>query len=309
VQRAERLLRALQKLVGYTLTGDVREKLIVLIYGPKDCGKSTFLMLWRALLGPHATILSPSTFSQRSRDNATEENIASLHGARLAITSEWQRGEQINEARLKALTSGVVGARISVVPKYQKKWDFEETHKLWIDSNFLPKASGSDDAFWARVWPIHCPLSVPENEIDKELMAKLLKEGDAIIRWALHGELLRQSEGLKEPVDVQIERDEWRSQSNPILQFIHEECVRTEQGCTPVTELHMHYLQWLSDRDSDDSIDRRQLNAFIEELGFKRQARQIEGKSTKCWIGIQLSPPQLETKIDESSLQLRFGPR
>src|SRR2546425_1193726 len=50
----ETLVRYLQRVVGYTLSGDIRHHAFFLLYGTGANGKSTFLETLRALLGDYA---------------------------------------------------------------------------------------------------------------------------------------------------------------------------------------------------------------------------------------------------------------
>jgi P4 family phage/plasmid primase-like protien len=295
IARAERMVSWLQKLLGYCMTGDVREKCVIIVYGKPDCGKSTLLNLIRLLLGDYAVIIGAETLSAKTRDNTIEENIAALRGARVAVTTEWKRGEPINEARLKSLTSGIEGAKITVCPKYQSKWDFPETHKLLIDSNFLPKASGTDDAFWNRMYPVHCPVQLKKGEIDRDLMGKLLAEGDGILRWCAEGEARRQSAGLGRPPEIDEACQQWKVDSDLVSRFIHERCRLDKEARVTVAELYPAFQNWLLSNEYDrGEVKLHDFNQHLESLGCERGSRKESErdseskKSIKVWMGIKL---------------------
>jgi putative DNA primase/helicase len=58
----ERLIRFVQRAVGYSLTGSTREQCLFFLYGTGANGKSTFLEVVRALLGDYAVTAEFSTF-------------------------------------------------------------------------------------------------------------------------------------------------------------------------------------------------------------------------------------------------------
>jgi hypothetical protein len=62
---------------------------------------------------------------------------------------------------------------------------FAETHKLWFDANHKAIIRGADNAIWNRLHLIPFNVSIPDDEIDQDLPAKLAAEAEGILAWAV----------------------------------------------------------------------------------------------------------------------------
>jgi len=105
--RTPDVLIYLQRLAGIFLTGDVTEKLLPIIWGLKDTGKSVFTNIIRRLLGEYAQVMSEATLANQQRKaggNEASPDIARLVGIRLAVVSETAADFKLNEGRIKAWT-------------------------------------------------------------------------------------------------------------------------------------------------------------------------------------------------------------
>ena len=101
------MLLFLQRLVGYCLTGLVKEKMQPILYGPKDTGKTTFVETLMTLFGEdYAAQVGESTIARTSRESEASNDVARLRGSRLAVVSETSQDMRINEARIKAWSGG-----------------------------------------------------------------------------------------------------------------------------------------------------------------------------------------------------------
>jgi putative DNA primase/helicase len=91
--RSQRLMLFLQRAFGYSLTGLTSEKVVFLIHGPHDNGKSTLLALFLRLLGPYAILLQiESLMARQNETNNSQADLADLKGLKLKKDSGWQRG-------------------------------------------------------------------------------------------------------------------------------------------------------------------------------------------------------------------------
>lgn len=85
------LMRFLQQVAGYCLTGSTREHALFFIYGPGGNGKSVFLNLLNYVLGDYATTAGMETFTA-SKNDRHPTDLAMLNGARLVSASETEEG-------------------------------------------------------------------------------------------------------------------------------------------------------------------------------------------------------------------------
>jgi putative DNA primase/helicase len=234
----------MQKLLGYSLTGDTSEKTFIIVWGKSDTGKTTFLEILRRLLEEYAVLLQVDTLMEkRGGDSAVQEDLVSLRGARLATTSELDQNRKLSIAAIKRIVQGQ--GQITASAKYEKKITFTETHKLWFDTNHLPVIPPDEQAVWNRVAVVVFSNPVPKGEQDKKLADTILREeAPAILAWMAEGECLRQKEGLGEaPESFVAEKEKWRKKMDRIQQFI-DEC--TEPGLREKkSDLYKAYVEYV----------------------------------------------------------------
>ena len=71
--------------------------------------------------------------------------------------------------------------------KYENPIEFHESHKVWMDCNHKPIVRKTDNAIWNRIHLIPFNVTIPDDEIDRELKSKLLAEAEGILAWAVAG--------------------------------------------------------------------------------------------------------------------------
>src|SRR5262249_42619623 len=99
------LINYLQRVIGYSLTGNVREQCLFFFYGRGANGKSTFLNALREILGDYAAQAVPELLLAKSHEAHPAER-ADLFGRRFVATIETDEGKRMAEALMKQLTGG-----------------------------------------------------------------------------------------------------------------------------------------------------------------------------------------------------------
>ena len=148
-QRARRLVKFLQRALGYSLTGVTQEPVLFFMYGTGDNGKSTFSETLGALLGPYFQKAPQELLMRKDRGHTggPSPEIARLCGARLVMASEVSEHHRLNEAQVKDLTGDDT---LTARGLYEAFFDFRPTHKLWMYGNHKPTILGTDHAIWKR---------------------------------------------------------------------------------------------------------------------------------------------------------------
>ena len=250
----DELIAFMQRLIGYTLTGDTREHMLAVFHGAGRNGKSTLVKILQRLLGDHATTAALETFLRARGDRGPRNDLAGLHRARLVTAAESGEGKRLDEATVKELTGG---DRISARFLYAEHFQFVPRFKLVLISNHRPKIDGDDDAIWARLRLV--PFLVCfEGREDKQLDSKLEAELPGILAWAVQGCQDWQREGLGQAAAVTAATAEYRADEDVLGAFLAEKCV-LEGEIEPV-KLRTAY---------DD---------FCGELGEKPLAANVLGK-------------------------------
>ena len=91
------LLPFLKTLTGYTIQGDKTEERILILHGPGNAGKGTFMDWLTNALGPdYACAMDANSVLKQKRDSAAASgDIARLEGKRLVVVSEIEKGSRL----------------------------------------------------------------------------------------------------------------------------------------------------------------------------------------------------------------------
>ncbi len=271
----------IQRVVGYCLSGDTTEQVTFLCHGAGANGKSTFLSSVRHVLGDYAYDLPSSTFELKAR-SANTNDIAALPKRRFVTSLETNEAVPLNEARLKLLTGcDPVSAR----KLYREFFSFIPTAKFWLATNHKPPVSDDSPGFWRRVRLIPFLQQFVGLQADKDLVEKLKAEAPGILRWALHGCLLWQRQGLGLPAVVEAASQSYREENDHIGEFLDDRCLVSPNECVPAAALRDSYL--FSAADSQEKpLDRRVFSARLEGRGFRKQ--RVGHDRTWTWFGLCL---------------------
>lgn len=184
------LIRYVQAILGYALTGDVSEEKFWIFNGSGRNGKTTLCKTIQRVLGDYAGQAAPSLLMETNVDKASPSHlsgVACLRGMRFIIASESQDTDTISDGTVKALCS-----RERIKAKYmrQDQFDFEPTHKIVLTTNHMPTIRGRDTGIWRRVKPVEFANEIPSSAVDRHLDEKLWAERSGILTWAVRGALL-----------------------------------------------------------------------------------------------------------------------
>jgi putative DNA primase/helicase len=265
VKRAQRLTEYLQRAFGYSLTGSTIEKVVFVLFGSGDNGKSTMLSTFRQLVEEYSVLLQVDTLMVRQESNNTQADLADLRGARFVQTSETEEGQRLAQGKLKRITQGM--GKIKAVRKYENPIEFEETHKLWMDTNRKPIIGDDDRATFSRLHPIPFSVQIPKDRIDRELRSKLLQEAEGILAWAVSGARGWHESGLTRPPEIEAESQKWRSDSDQIGRFIAERCRLGDALSCRAGVLYSDYKGWAATNGEDDHLSAKSFGSKLAERG------------------------------------------
>jgi putative DNA primase/helicase len=287
-ERAGRLAGYLQKVFGYSLTGDVSEKVIFCFFGNGNNGKTTLLEAIRFVLWEYSAQIQIDTLmSHRQREsNASLSDLADLRGARFVTTSEAEQGGRLAEGKLKYLSAGM--GEVKTCRKYENPITFQAAHKLFIDANHKPIVRGTDQAVWNRLKLIPFDVTIPPEEIDKGLLEKLKSEAEGVLAWMVEGCRRWLAEGLGDPPEVTEASAGWRSEMSLLTEFIEDRCELSPQGVCPVGELRQSYESWARKNGEREAVWVRAFDDELTARGCLKKRERIAGKQARVWLGISL---------------------
>jgi putative DNA primase/helicase len=279
----ERLIRFVQRAVGYSLTGSTREQCLFFLYGTGANGKSTFLEVIRALLGDYAVTAEFSTFVA-DRKSSVRNDIARLHSARLVTAIEVGEGKRFAEELIKTLTGGdTVAARFL----YREFFEFKPRFKVWLAANYKPEIRGTDYAIWRRIRLIPFTVTIPPEEQIPNLAEQLKEELSGILNWALEGLRDWLANGLQPPPEVTEATEAYRAEMDIVGLFVQDACVTDPKAVTPSKTLYEAFREWCAE-NGYEPFGQTAFGRRLAAKGFSHILTYVNGRRCRCWVGIRL---------------------
>ncbi|MBA7614662.1 DNA primase [subsurface metagenome] len=280
MDRNDELISFLQKVIGYSLTGDIKEQCFFIFYGTGANGKTTFLQTISALMNDYAQQSPTETFMIR-RFGGVPNDVARLKGTRFVSTIEIEEGRRMAESLVKALTGGdTIAARFL----FGEFFEFIPQFKLFLGTNHKPLIHGTDLAIWRRIRLIPFAITIPEEKQDKELIGKLKEELPGILNWAIKGCLEWQKDGLGPPEEVKTATEEYRKESDVLASFLEESTSIDKEEMIKSSVLYSHYSDWCKE-NGEKIINRTAFGKSILEKGFDK----IKMRTGIHYLGIKIN--------------------
>ncbi len=235
------LIRYVQQILGYSLSGDTGEHILPIAYGGGNNGKST---IWNAILelaGDYGTLANDSLLLGGKDSHPTEK--AQLYQKRIVAISEPEQGSRMRESRVKELTGD---AFVTARRMREDFWTFKRTHTFWLSTNHLPKVTGTDAGIWRRIKliPFAVDISDKVRPIPDYHLWLAEHEGSGILNWLLDGYRSYRRGGFTEPQCVTDAGKAYRVDSDHLGQFIAERCAIDPNAISSGQDLFSAYLIW-----------------------------------------------------------------
>lgn len=267
----------LARVVGQALVGVVTEHLFAILTGRGGNGKGTFYTALIDTLGSYAQALDPSLLLSSEKGPGGPE-LMRLKGARVCVGSETNEGRRLDEAEMKRMTGG---DRLTARNLYQPPVEWAPTHQLLYVTNYLPIVKGNDEAVWRRVRVIPFTVKVSDADKDVNLASKLAEHIDAVLLWAVQGYRDYLDGGMREPEDVRVATDAYKSQSDDVKRFIEQDCLVSPAATATTRQLYTEWSRWQA-REGATHLAESVFSAELTRLGYD-SSRTKRGKT---WRGL-----------------------
>jgi putative DNA primase/helicase len=273
------IAKFLQEAVGSSLSGEVLEEVLLVLYGTGANGKSTFVETILGMMGDYATKTPTTTLMDQRRDGSVPNDIARLRGVRMVAAVESKEGRRLNEERVKELTGrDTVTARFL----FAEWFDFKPEFTLWLATNHRPEVRGTDHAIWRRLRLIPFTVTIPADQQDRRLPDKLREEWPGILRWAVEGcRRWLAAEGLSAPAEVTGATQAWQADADILGEFLEGYTLGDPDDWVQSAELWAAYQEWC--KGERFSLTRRQFARALADKGLVQQ-RMHAGR---VWRGIR----------------------
>jgi putative DNA primase/helicase len=284
--------REVQRSLGLALVGEHLEERLDLWFGTGQNGKSVTITALLNILGDYAVRAAPDLLVQSKFDRHPTE-VADLQGRRLVFSVEVDQGKRLAEALVKDLTGG---DRLKARYMRQDFFEFKPTHSLFLAVNHKPTITGQDLGIWRRVRLIPWEVTIPPDQRrpQNEVVADLVADGAAILRWLLEGLADWQRDHNWTAPEVQAATQQYKAEQDILGAFLAERCETGPRYSVGVAELFEAYEKHCSEA-GEDPVKKTTFGRLLRQRGFDQQ-RDGHGRDRK-WVGLRL-----RTNADKDSI-------
>lgn len=275
------LMDYLQRLCGYSLTGDTREHALFFAYGTGANGKSVFLSTLAGILQDYHRTAAVETFTA-SPTAGHPTDVAGLIGARLVTAIETEEGRKWAESKIKTLTGG---DRISARFMRQDFFEFTPQFKLFVAGNHRPGLRSVDESIRRRFHLLPFNVTFPAERRDLGLCDRLRDEWPGILAWAIAGCLKWQRTGLRPPQAVLAATADYLESEDSMAAWIADRCELGANHVEPAAALYASWRAW-AELSGEFIGSAKAFGQKLASRGF--EATRIQRKTVRAYRGLRL---------------------
>lgn len=293
----------LARCFGAALTGDASPESLFLLQGEGGSGKTTLTEAVAEMLGDYAAKLPFESFVLSRRGTSpggARSDLMTLRGARLAYASEGDKSARLDAGMVKGLTGG---ESVTAREVFSTQITFAQTWKLWLVSNYEPRADSDDTGIWRRMLKIPFPV-IPAEQRDPNVKRTLTRDDaarSALLTWTLAGCLDWQARGggrigLAAPASVEAETEAYRKKQD-VLGAWWEDLLASAATLAPTgrataKELRTNYDEWAKE-NGERAITLVRFADFLRAKGLE----ETRGKGgVRYWRGVEMDEESFFTK-------------
>ena len=273
-------IEMVQQIIGYCCSTITSVKKFFVVVGPRDAGKTTFLVIVQRLVGwRNFELIDLKDFSENRFAPAKLENKI------LAVHDDIAKGRLKDTAMIKTLTGG--GGTIIIERKCENSYKAPLYAKLLYACNKVPTATDKSDAWLDRV----CLIPMTHRIVNKDpsVMTRLTSPGnlEAAFRFAMEGlkVLLENNMQLPEPVSVKNARLEYASDNDTVMAFMVGACERVQGILTARSLLYSDYVRWCEAMGLRFVLGKKAFYDRLRELGI----REKKTADNRFFVDVRLS--------------------
>lgn len=277
-QPVERVRAYLQAVMGYGITGSVKEQIFVVLQGKGGDGKSTLVNAVKAVAGGYALSVAIETFLDTGlrRSGEASPDVARLAGdTRMICTAEPPGGAKMASAIIKAFTGG---GSIVARELRQGLFEFQPIGKVFLECNRRPVINDADDGIWRRLRIILFKRQLRKDEMDLDLPEKLKAEYPGILNWLIAGVKAWLERGLETPPEVDEAIEDYRRGANPFAEWFAERLELVAEHLELASHLYADYKAWCEDNGHERPMTQTTFGRALGDLQIIRAGKDSAGK-------------------------------
>jgi P4 family phage/plasmid primase-like protien len=255
--------------LGQAITGEMTpDGRIIFQTGTGDNGKSGITSTIRFALGTRSNggysfLANRSVVKSASLSKSgINSSLAAFEGMRIAMIEELDDSHYLSTTAIKELADTET---ITARQPYKQENEFSATHSLFVNSNFQPAISETDDGTWRRLLLVRFPYKFTDvspadrtdwhRDPDPTLKARLhdgVAQRQAALSWLVAGSVAYHAPGGRQrfqlvPSAVQRQTSAWRADTDLIMAYIETFLVFDPNAAVRPDDLRNHFNEWISE--------------------------------------------------------------
>jgi P4 family phage/plasmid primase-like protien len=273
----EKKLKVFQKMLGYSITGNIDAKCYFVLIGCGDNGKSALMDTIKKIFKSLFVAVQKSIlFSENRMKSDQMPYLACLAGMRFGVYNEPSDCLEMNESMIKAITGG---DQIIAKKLYRDPFEFTPVVKMWIMTNKIIKFDSCSEPMVKRTKIISMDaqfLDKPNSEIkgqykkDPEFVRQLQNEFRdeffSFIADGAYGYYKYKKFGDEECSSIVEHKQSYLSTIDITRNFLEEHCEIAPEHKIKTTDLFNAFLEYCKAHDLT-MINREK---FYESLRSKK---------------------------------------
>lgn len=292
----------LQKCLGYCMTGESDGRCFLIFWGEGANGKSSLVELINMCMGKFFQPISKSVLINTGKiSSSAEPEKLKLIGARVAVFSETEKGEKLNEANIKQMTGkDTMTAR----GLYKDPINFKPVAKPIMMTNHKPIFNVDDTAILDRIKYIPFNARFVDDpkkgqfKKDVDFIESLSKKYlDEVFTWIARGAKMWYEDKTLNPTEnITRQTNEYISELDTVTQFLEASCKICESSRVPRAQLFEEFANYCKE-NSLPIMRRPDFFKSILSKGHNFSVKKIRG--TYYISGIKLQDEDDDDDDDE----------
>jgi P4 family phage/plasmid primase-like protien len=272
------LIDYMNKVAGYSATGETKEQCYFIAYGTGGNGKTTLMNALKGVLGVFATDISFKTLI--NHNDRSREDLAKTVGVRFLTSSEVDPNKAMDETVINRITGNET---FTARWMYKHVFDFTPQFKLFIFGNHKPSLQSINYATRRRIRLIPFNRCFKGKDRNKDLPDELKKEYPGILRWIVEGARKWYESGLETPDIVENEIQDYIEEIDTIAKFLESDFEQDNPNAIfPCSEFNQRYKQWCNQND-EVPLGKQNVTEALRDKGFLK--KKTGGREQ--WVGIR----------------------
>lgn len=271
---------ALEEIMGYCLTGDVKAQKAFYLTGTGCNGKSVFIDVISLLVGEKAY----TSLNIKDLENGFQR--AKIDGKKVLLIADLSKKDSgsLMTAEMKKIVSGDI---LSADVKYRNPYEFRSKAKAIFSSNF-PLSFQDDPTHGAIRRVIVIPFShqVSGREKDPHLLGKLKKELPGILNLAIAGYKRLVGNGYKFSYTGSSVIKNTMRRECPVDSFVRECLEECAGSFMPYQEIMEEYAGWCATNGMKAEMPPSK--EMAKQIKGRLQAKQIKRNGKRGIYGIKV---------------------